>query len=140
MATEGRYDNDPFVDLVTELAQKLTVRGWDGPHYTPPDAPLSHGDWEISMGKRDEPNSRGNPWMIVNVWARKRYTIKEAKSVTVEKMARDLAIAVAGRAAHEALEWCWFEDETFVDPHNKDVIAGAASEIRDRLVNQRNDD
>jgi hypothetical protein len=106
MATEGRYDNDPFVDLVTELAQKLTVRGWDGPHYTPPDAPLSHGDWEISMGKRDEPNSRGNPWMIVNVWARKRYTIKEAKSVTVEKMARDLAIAVAGRAAHEALEWC----------------------------------
>jgi hypothetical protein len=58
------------LDLVTELAQKFTVRGWDGPHYTPPDAPLSHGDWEISMGKRDEPNSRGNPWMIVNVWAR----------------------------------------------------------------------
>jgi hypothetical protein len=91
MATEGRYDNDPFVDLQTELAQKFTVRGWDGPHYTPPDAPLS-GDWEISVGKRDEPNSRGNPWMIINVWARKRYTMKEAKSVTVEKMARDLAI------------------------------------------------
>jgi len=139
VTTEDPYENDPFHVKVTKLGRRFAVRGWGGPYYTQPDAPRSDGQWEICMGKRDEPSSRSNSRQTVSVFARKRYTIEEAANVSVDTMAYDLAIAVAGRAAHEALEWCWLDGETFVDPHKEVVIAKAAELIRQRLISKRED-
>ena len=131
MTTEDTNDNDPFLAVIAELHESFTARGWEGPYYTPPNL-SGHGDWELSMGKRDEPHSR-NPMMITNVFARHRYTVDQVKGITVDQLAYDLAIAVAGRSAHEALEWCCFQGKTVIDPHDRDVIGVAAESVRLRL-------
>jgi hypothetical protein len=131
-------EDDPavaaFLSRIKELLDSFTARGWEGPHYRLP-KDSGHGDWEISMVKRGEPHS-WKPQRVVDVWARFRVTAKEATELTVDQLAYSLAIAIAGRTAHEALEWTSFRGKTCIDPHNKLAIEHAAKGIEIRLANQ----
>jgi len=121
-----------FIAVIEELYDNFMARGWEGPYYVLPD---DSGVWEVCMLKSGEPDSR-RPMRIVKVFARVHITADEAEVMKVEELAYKLTIAVAGRAAHEALEWCWLRGQTFIDPHNADVIAAAAKSIEYSLVNQ----
>jgi len=129
--------DDPFWAVVSELGESFTARGWDGLEYRDP-TESGHGDWEVFVAKRGEPCSR-DPEKTVDVFARFKITTEQAKTMTADEVAKGLATQVAGRSAHEALEWCWFRGSTWVDPHEQQQIEEAADIIRLGLLNGQDD-
>lgn len=133
MTTEGPYDDDPFMTEIREFLDNFEARGWEGLDYRDP-TNSGHGDWEGFVVKKNEPNS-WNPEETVDVYARFRITREQAKTWKADRVAKGLAVQVAGRSAHEALEWSRFRGKTRIDPHNIEQIEEAAELIRMGLEN-----
>jgi hypothetical protein len=58
-----------------------------------------------------------------------------------EVIAKRLTLAIAGRAAHEALEWATLDGERLIEPHgSSEELAEVAAEIRTYLQNAAQED
>jgi hypothetical protein len=133
-----------FEIKLRDLGDRLLIRGWDGPCYFPPDervdqyayrgkttAPL----WEVFMEKHERvPDSRDPTAKEAPVRAALWFSDEEAADLTVDDLAYLLALAVAGREAHEALEWTRFNKRLLIDPHRyNDQLKDAVDLIAEYL-------
>jgi hypothetical protein len=127
-----------FEMKLTELANRFEIKGWEGPFSRTPEETAQeqayrglpvNPRWEVWMQKQSgstvdsrNPVRTGLP-LRAALWFDERGT----DDATAEGMAYRLAVAVAAREAHEALEWTRFDGVLLIDPH-KDSEVGPASE------------
>jgi hypothetical protein len=125
------------------FAAGFRVRGWEGPFYTRPPETVAYyarfGEqvapvWELWCEQRGVPNSRNPTQVGEPIRAAIRFDDRDLRNSAPNTIARRLAIAVAGRAAHECLEWTTFGRDLVVDPHGPEVMEMAV-DIGDYLLN-----
>ncbi len=86
------------------------------------------------MLKPDVPHSRGKP-EVAPVPAAFRLDNDQAVRIPIEVLANKVCAAIAGRAAHEILEFVRFDGDFVVDPHGSAAqIAGIAELVTEYLV------
>lgn len=127
------------MQLVDRHMQNLSTRfwhpQWEGPNLSTPDQVIAmqaaHGQkidpaWEVWVGRPtrnsrnlDDTSERG---MIRAAIGFK--TVDQLLETPVEELALRLAYAIAGQAAHEALEWLRLDGVLVVDPHGNARVLG----------------
>jgi hypothetical protein len=119
-------------DLVNLLLRNLATRfshpHWDGPFIaTPEEAVQMHAGrprWELWV-QQSAPNSRNSEVKSGGVRAAIAFdTVAELLDTPLENHAYRLTLAIAGQAAHEALEWVRLDGDLVIDPHGDLEDAG----------------
>jgi len=92
--------------------------------------------WQIVVCQ-NAPNSRDPGVTGGGIQAALAYdNIDHLLNAPTEAIAKKLAMSIAGRAAHEALEWVRFDGELVVDPYGTpQELDEAAAYIREYLGN-----
>lgn len=128
-------------DKLSSICKQTKARGWEGPKFTAPEDTLEHQQrfgtpirpkWELWMEKPGVPNSYPPHEIGQPIRAAVYLTDTEVANLTGEVIAFRLAAAVAGREAHEALEWFWFERQRVADPHG-DLLGLVAEGVANYL-------
>jgi hypothetical protein len=137
-------EQEAFKTKLRDLGDRFQIRGWDGPcAFSPKETVDEYAHqgkvappvWEVFMQKKDEiPDSKDPSGPDLIARAKFRYSEAEAAAVTVEDLARDLALAVAGFEVHEVLERTTFNDQLLIDPHNAKQLAAAAETIAKNVI------
>ena len=132
MTTEGPYDDDPFMTEIREFLDNFEARGWGGLDYATEQLRSRRlGGFRRQERRAELLEPRGDGRRLCEVPDHPR----KAKTWKAYRVAKGLAVQVAGRSAHEALEWSRFRGKTRIDPHNIEQIEEAAELIRMGLVN-----
>ena len=127
---------------LADLGQRFEIRGWVGPCLSAPDETVAEYAyqgrpdlalplWEVFMYRAGDQDSRNPTGRKGVVRAAIRYDDAQIENVTVEELAYRLTAAVAGREAHEALEWASLDGHLPIDPHDGQQLAAAADLIAD---------
>ncbi len=136
----------PLVERhLQELATRFSHPQWEGIMLSTPEqtAQIQAANgrpvwarWEVWVEQPRVPNSR-NP-SVMNGGVRAAIAFESAEDLLatpVEGIARRLTLAIAGQAAHEALEWLRFDGELVVDPHGElEALQDAAVGIAEYLL------
>jgi hypothetical protein len=109
-----------------ELKKGFVARHWQSPVLmTPEDVAAFQRErglpvepsWTIYIEPSSQPLDSRNPGATGKIQAAIAFNTENILRLSVEEIAERLALSMAGRAAHEALEWIRFDDELVVDPH-----------------------
>ncbi len=140
-------EQEAFLKKLRNLGDRFQIRGWDGPCVFSPKetvAEYAHQGkiappvWEVFMQKKDDvPDSRDPTGPDLIARAKLRYSEAEAEAITVEDLAKDLALAVAGFEVHEVLDGTTFDDQLLIDPHDAEKLAAAADIITKSVVKRQ---
>lgn len=134
-----------FEMTLADLASRFEINGWEGPFARTPEEtaqeqayqglPVSPR-WEVWMQMQSgptvdsrNPSRSGLPLRAV-LWFDDDDGTNDA---TVEGMAYRLAVAVAAREAHEALEWTRLDGSLLIDPHQASVVGPASRDVAEYL-------
>jgi len=116
-----------------DLQRRFSARRWAGPILLDPEEAkrrygATDGCWQLILQKAEE-NSRDDPDIFGGGFqAAINITTEQFLHWPVELIARRLALSVAGRAAHEALEWVRLDGELVLNPHTSRADVGDAIE------------
>jgi hypothetical protein len=140
MATES----EAFLTKLRDLGDRFQIRGWDGPcAFSPEETVKEYAHqgkiappvWEVFMQKKDDiPDFRDPAGPDLIARGKVRYSDARAAAITVEDLAKDLALAVAGLAVHEVLEGTTFNGRLLINPHNADQLAAVAPLITKNVL------
>jgi hypothetical protein len=130
---------------MSELVRRFSAPQWRGPHLrTPAESAALQAEnnlpiephWQICL-QQAAPDSRDPRITRGGIEAAVAFSsLDDLLQSPVELIAKQLAMAIAGRAAHEALEWVRLDGQLVVDPHGAgEVLDEAADKIREYMGN-----
>jgi hypothetical protein len=133
-----------FEMQLTELAERFEINGWEGPFARTPEETAQeqayqglpvNPRWEVWMQKQNGPTVDSRNPSRTGLPLRAALWFDEAGTddATAERMAYRLAIAVAAREAHEALEWTRFDGALLIDPHEISEVGPASEKVAEYL-------
>ena len=133
-----------FEMKLSELANRLEINGWEGPFARTPEETAQeqayqglpvNPRWEVWMQKRSGPtvDSRNPSRTGLPLRAALWFDEGGTDDATAEGMAYRLAIAVAARQAHEALEWTRLDGALLIDPHDVSEVGPASEDVAEYL-------
>jgi hypothetical protein len=100
------YWGDPVLMTPDEVAAFQRERG----------LPIERS-WTICIEPVTQPLDSRNPEVTGKIQAAIAFNTEDILRLSVEDIANRLALSMAGRTAHETLEWIRFDDELVIDPH-----------------------
>ena len=122
-------------DVLGEFMERFRIRGWKSPDIGGPVGVKDGEDvWQLFMVKEGiEADAWDATAKDVELNVKIECTDAEARECGVEGLAWQFACAVAGRAAHESLEWSSLNGQRVVNPHNREQMESVANEIAANL-------
>lgn len=110
---------------LVDFCHRFSHPYWNGPFFSDPAETVAIGQavnhefppaWDVWMEKPGVPDSLGGPQGAPLV-AAYRMDAVAAAGISIEVLAFQVAAAIAGREAHEALEFARLDGQQAVDPH-----------------------